>query len=355
MAEPPTPKLRRKARRSLLPSMLTWLFGLLVLIALAWTGFWLFAAHEAAASLDAWIAREKVFHRRWLCPDRQVGGYPFAIAISCEEPQFDGMIFGQHYTGTLARFVATAQFANRSDVTVNVGAPFTARSDDKSTTLHLTWEQMAVRLGGVPQNVTEVSVAGQTVNLQGYAPGLGPLSGQAGAVHVRLTHNAARTDDAMDFHIVLTAASVPSLDAFLGGAAAADVTADGTLTQASFDPARTLAHALDQWRVLGGQMQLANLTVTRGETRIEAHGTLGLDAAHEVQGKLDTKCVGFEQILLKLGVDPGLVSVGSLLSSLLSGHSANEGPQPLHLPVGFDSGRLSIGPVDTSIRLPPIY
>jgi hypothetical protein len=88
---------------------------------------------------------------------------------------------------------------------------------------------------------------------------------------------------------------------------------------------------------------------------LEARGALGIDSGHEVQGQLDTKCVGFEQVLLRLGVDPAIVTAGSLLATLLGGGNDNKGPQPLHLPVTFTNGQVSIGPVRTSIRVPPLY
>jgi hypothetical protein len=333
----------------------TWILGVLLLLGLAWTGFWIFAEHEAASSLDAWIAREKIFKRNWRCPDRRIAGFPSAITISCSKPQFDGLIFGRHYAGSLAGFVATAEFSHPSDVTVNAAPPFAATADDKSEDITLSWDQLSILLGGVPQNVTAISLTGQALSLHGQAKGFGALSGAAVHISASFAQPVDRQDRAIAFHIVLNGASSPLIDRFFGSAAAAEVTADGTITQASFDPAKTLAQTLDQWRAVGGEINFANLTVTHGETRLQAHGALSIDTAHELQGELDTKCVGFEQVLLKLGVDPALVTVGSLLTNLLSGNSAKSGPQPLHLPVGFSSGRLSIGPVQTSIRLPPIY
>ncbi len=104
------------------------------------------------------------------------------------------------------------------------------------------------------------------------------------------------------------------------------------------------------------RVDLANLAAIRGETKFQARGTLRLDAAHELEGQLDAQCLGFEPVLRRLGVDPALIAVGSLLTNLLGGGDTNStGPQPLHLPVGFTNGRLSIGPVRTSIRVPPLY
>jgi hypothetical protein len=79
------------------------LLAVLVVAALGWTGVWFFAARQTGQVLQAWMAREKSFGRIWSCPHPQIGGYPSGIAISCNSPRFDGLIFGHMYSGTLQR------------------------------------------------------------------------------------------------------------------------------------------------------------------------------------------------------------------------------------------------------------
>jgi hypothetical protein len=307
-------------------------------------------------SLDAWITREKVFNRNWTCPDRRVTGFPFKIAIACGKPHFDGMIFGRHYAGSLNGFVATAKFSHPSDVSIKVAPPFAVVSDDKTVDINLAWNNLDVLLGGLLQNAPQVSIAGEGFSLHGHADQVGRLAGRARRVTATFAPDAARHDHAMHFHVVLKEASVPAVDAFLRSTIPADSVADGDVTQASFDPEHSLAATLDQWRAAGGHVELANLSVNRGETSFQAHGTLALNSEHRLDGQLDTQCVGFEPVLRRLGVDPGLITAGSLLASLLGGgDDAKKGPQPLRLRVGFDGGRLRIGPVRTSIKLPPLY
>jgi hypothetical protein len=347
-----TPKKRSSSLRP-------WLFGLLgavLLIAVAWAIFWQLAVRQSALSLDAWLAREKAFHRTWTCPDRRMTGFPFKIAIACDKPHFDGMIFGRHYSGSLNGFVATAKFSYPSDVSIKVAPPFAVVSDDKTVDFNLAWNNLDVRLGGLLQNVPHVSIVGEGFNLRGHAEQVGRLAGRARRATATFAPDATRHDHAIHFHVVLKGASVPAVDAFLRTTASADSVADGDITQASFDPGHSLAATLDQWRVAGGRVELANFSVIRADTSFQAHGTLALNSAHRLDGHLDTQCVGFEPVLRRLGVDPGLITAGSLLASLLGGgDDSKKGPQPLRLRVGFDGGRLSIGPVRTSIKLPPLY
>jgi len=350
----PNQRHRIKPPRRFRPWMIV-TTGIVLVVVLGWTVFWNIAAHEADSSLDAWIAREKVFQRNWTCPNRQVSGYPVSIEIACSAPRFDGMIFGRHYLGSLAGFVATASLADPTAVTLNVKSPFEAEPSEKGEKIALAWNALSVRLGGSPEDVAEVSVNGSGVDLSGRTQQLGALSMKAAQAHATFSRDTGRQDRAIGFQIDLNGVSIGAVDAYLGGSTPADITTRGYITQASFDPAKTIAQSLGQWSAAGGQIELANFVATRGDTRLEARGALGIDSGHEVQGQLDTKCVGFEQVLLRLGVDPAIVTAGSLLATLLGGGNDNKGPQPLHLPVTFTNGQVSIGPVRTSIRVPPLY
>lgn len=348
------PKLRRRS------SLWPWLgvpLALLVLTGVGWAVFWFVAAQQTSASLDAWIAREKIFHRNWACPNRHFAGFPSGIAIACSKPSFDGMIFGRHYAGSLAGFTASADFRKPNDVTIKVGSPFTAVSDDKTIDLALAWDNLDVRLGGLPSEVTEVAMSGSGLSLQGHAQGVGPLAARAKQGLATLSRDPANADHAIRFDVALSGTNVPAVDQFLGNDAPAEIAAAGNVTQASFDPAKTLVQSLDQWRVAGGRVDFAKLNVSRGEMQIEANGPLTLSPTHQLQGRLDTKCIGYESALERLGVDPALITAGSFLASLLGGNKDDQksGAQPLHIPIGFNSGRLIIGPVRTSIQAPPLY
>jgi len=59
---------------------------LLLLAALAWSGFWYFAASQVDAQADAWRAREARAGRVFDCARRSVGGFPFRLEVTCEGP-----------------------------------------------------------------------------------------------------------------------------------------------------------------------------------------------------------------------------------------------------------------------------
>ncbi len=331
---------------------------LLVFLAPVWALVWRLAAGQSEATITAWIDREKSFGRIWSCPDRTVGGFPFSIEIACTEPRFDGMIFGRHFAGGLKGFHATAFLLRPNVVTARLGSPFAVLSDDRKTNLDLAWNDLELVLDGLPQNIWRVAVRADEVSWHGTLQGLGAVTGGAARLTADAMAHPDQVDRAYDFNVAINAATLPDLDRFLGAVQPTEIEAQGTVTKAIFNLAPTLAENMDTWRAAGGRLDLVEASLTHGDTKFTARGSLRLDDLHRVQGKLDTESRGLEPLLLRLGVNPVLVSAGALLSSLIAGGSPNAADTPsetLVVPVSFDDGRVSIGPARTSILLPPLY
>jgi hypothetical protein len=324
------------------------------LLVLAWTVGWNLAAAQSEKIVEAWIGREKSFGRIWSCPERTIGGFPFAIEMECTKPHFDGLIFGRHFAGGLDGFRATAVVFHPTKVTAWLGSPFAVSSDDDDTHLELAWDDLRLVLDGLPQKTWNVSVGARKLAWQGIVQELGPINGSA--AHLSAEAGNLPEDRAYNFNVAINAARLPDLDRFLGADLPAEITARGTVTNAGFDVGQTLAQNMDNWRAGGGRLDLTDVSVTHGVTKFTARGSLGLDDLHRIEGKLDTQSRGFEPLLIRLGVNPVLISAGTLLSGLLSGASPDRTPPgALILPVSFEDGYLSVGPAQTSIRVPALY
>src|SRR5438045_8732614 len=62
------------------------LMPVLVLIAaLGWGAFWVYAASQVDASVDAWRAREAQSGRVYDCGSRSVAGFPFRFEVTCND------------------------------------------------------------------------------------------------------------------------------------------------------------------------------------------------------------------------------------------------------------------------------
>ena len=72
------------ARRRRWPLFLP--LGLVAGLAVAWCGFWYFAAGKAQQGLDGWRAREAASGRIHTCASQEVGGFPFRLEVRCVGP-----------------------------------------------------------------------------------------------------------------------------------------------------------------------------------------------------------------------------------------------------------------------------
>jgi len=345
--------------RSLAKLSVVIIIAALAVLVIGWSVFWHVASGQTGAVLDAWMDQERQAGRVWACPDRKVGGYPFSIEIACSAPHFEGEVAGRNFSGTLQGFNAAAALFQPGDVSANLTAPFALRSTDGSVDVTLGWTALQLDLSGLPDVVTRIAVAGDHLSLQGTIAGIGAVAVRSTGFEGHALKLPQRQDSAYDFSLAASEVVSPFIDGLLGGAVPAAIDVSGTMTQADFGISGTFAERVERWRQAGGHIDLARAVATRGPTRFDGNGTLGLDQAHQLQGHLDAQFVGLEPILRQFGINPGLMNAGSLLSGLLGGKPRG-GPQQggapaLRLPVAMDRGLLSIGPVRTSIRLPPLY
>lgn len=345
-----------RARRSIMRIGVS--ASILLLVLIGWSGFWGFAAHRSAALLDAWILREQAAGRQWTCLDRRIGGFPLGIEISCAGLSFDGAADGKTLTGAAQGLHAVASLAHPTRVDAQVASPFTLRADDATLTLTLRWARLDLVLSGLPQEVNEVLAQADQPAIEGRLGGFAPFAGRAAKAEARIARQPSRTDAAYDFQIGLDAASIPVVDAIFGAAQQAGLRFAGTVTQADFRAAASPQARIEDWRLAGGHIDLTDASLTSGPTKLDGKGVLGLDEGHRLRGRFDAQGSGLEPVLQRFGVNPGLVGAGALLSSLFGGKPRQSEPQAapsLRLPLIFDDGWLVIGPVRTSVRLPPLY
>src|SRR4029450_12320864 len=82
MSHAADPVVRRRRWPLFLP------FILVVLLAVAWTAVWFYAAGRAQEEIAAWRAREAKAGRTQDCASQSIAGYPFRIEVRCVGARF---------------------------------------------------------------------------------------------------------------------------------------------------------------------------------------------------------------------------------------------------------------------------
>src|ERR1700712_594067 len=57
---------------------------ILLILAVAWSGFWFYAASQAEIAADAWRAQEAKSGRVYDCAKRSIAGFPFRLEVRCD-------------------------------------------------------------------------------------------------------------------------------------------------------------------------------------------------------------------------------------------------------------------------------
>lgn len=341
---------------------------LLALVIAAWSAGWFWVRGKAASEMDAWIAREAAAGRTWTCADRTITGFPFRIELRC-----GALAFARADSRfTLGPITVVVQVYQPRQGILEAAGPFHVEQGD--LTGDVTWTALEGSFHGAADGFVRASlvVDGIAGRVAGAAPD--PLDFSAGHLefHARPTPGRFATDGAVDASLRVAQARVPVVDSFAGNADPADLALDATINRAATLRTGTVARELEAWRQAGGSLDVALLSLAKGNRRLQAHGQIDLDAAHRPQGTIDLRAAGLEALIAQVmgqrfGPERGAL-IGNLVGQFLGGgrrqaaapapEAGAPGDVPLKAlpPLRLADGRLMLGPFPIpNVQVPPLY
>ncbi|MBF9232781.1 DUF2125 domain-containing protein [Microvirga alba] len=330
-------------------------FALLLLVAVAWSIAWLLIRNRTSEALDAWFAMEAKAGRQWTCQNRNVGGYPFRIEVTCGSLSMKQGAM----SASLGRVESIAQVYQPRFVITEIEGPLNLT--DGTVTVQGTWDLLLTSIHATPSGFQRLSIAADSprFTVTGLAPDDIVTSGKHVELHLRPNPSRA-AEKAYDAALSVKQARIPILDALVGGAEPVDLSMDATATQAEGFRGRPIVEELERWRAAGGKLDILMLSLAKGPRQLDAKGALTLDDLHRPAGQLNVSATGLDGLLGNaLGGRNGGAVLGALLGqgARASTGQPNGKPQPLPLPpLRLDNGRLALGPfVVPSVRLMPLY
>ncbi|KQT77853.1 DUF2125 domain-containing protein [Methylobacterium sp. Leaf466] len=339
-------------------------FVLLGLVVVLWSVAWFWIRGRAADEMDAWLAREAAAGRTWTCADRSITGYPFRLELRCGSLAFaraDGRF-------TLGPLTAVVQVYQPRHGLLQVSGPFHVEQGD--LVADATWKDLEASFHGASDGFTRASLVVDDVKGTIAAEGQPPtaFAGDHLEAHARPTPVRFASEGAVDVSLRLTRAVVPPLDALLASTDPLDLALDATIDRAAVLRTGQVARELETWRQAGGRLDIALLSLAKGERRLQASGKIGLDADHRPAGDFDVRAAGLEALVAqamgpRIGAERGAM-VGRLLGQLLSGGrrapdaAAPPGDAALKPlpPLRLADGRLMLGPFPIpNVTVPALY
>jgi hypothetical protein len=369
-----------------LPRRRRWPLILLVaLLAFAglWTGLWRYLSGVTEQTVAGWQAREAKAGRVYTCASQSIGGFPFGIEVRCADAGAE-LKSNQPPLALKARdMLVSAHVWQPTVLTTELIGPLTISEPGQSVSIAAHWRHAQTEVHGLPTSPERVNIAIDEPVVD-RAPDRQNLF-KAGRLELngRMVSGTVQDHPVIEIALKLVAASAP----YWHPAAARPVDADITallrgLTDFSPKPWPVRFREL---QAAGGRIEIKNARVQQGDTIAVANGVLGLSPRGRLDGQLGLIVANLEKILPSLGLDrmvapetaspelnktfgaldrimPGLGNVARQNAGPMIVASINmmgeptelEGKRAVKLPLRFNDGAVSLGPVMIGY-VPPLY
>ena len=324
---------------------------LIVVLALAWSGLWLWASRVADDQIAAWIGREAAVGRVYGCASRTIGGYPFRIELRCTEPTVELRGQGTPVSIKAREILAVAQVYQPTLIIAEVTGPMTVA--DAAGTLSLTadWTLLQASVRGLPATPERISLVFDAPRLRNTNSSDADVLVRADRVEFHVRHDAmSRADEPIfDLGSQLSNAVIPSVAGFSTRPVNAEASA--VLRGLRDLVPKPVPVRLREWQAAGGRLEITQARMQQGEALATAKGDIGLSPNGRLDGNLTLALVSFEDLARLLGLpniqirggQGGLL--GNLSAMLGGGQTEIDGKKAMTIPLRFTDGAVFFGPL----------
>jgi hypothetical protein len=333
-----------------------WIFvpaAVVVVLALAWSAFWWYAAQRAEATMAAWTEREARQGRIHTCASRTVGGYPFRFEVRCTQPAME--LTGQQPSQVVKAkdVVAVAQVYQPGLIIGEITGPVTIGDSGQPPEWQADWQLAQASLRGVPGRPERLSVAIERLVFD--QAGSSERIGSADHLELHVRRSAAATDEkpAVEF-----AANATSAVVRIGplGPRPIEAEINGTLRGVSDLRRKPMPERLREWQAAGGRLELAKLRIKQGDAVAVAAGSVGLTPSGRPDGAIDITMVGFDSLVREfVGERGGRIQLGLLAGLAFLGRPAEiDGKRGVAMTLRINDGAMFLGPIPLG-RVDPLF
>lgn len=323
-----------------------WVFlpvAVLLLLALAWTGGWFYAARRADGVITAWLAREAAEGRTYDCSERTLGGYPFRIELRCREPSATLRFDDGPVVVKARELTAVSQIYQPDLVIAEVTGPLNVAGPAGREQYVADWKLLQLSARGRPDAPERVSIVVDAPKVDG--PAARPVGrAQRLEFHLRKSPDAA---DGAAFDLALRAAGATLADVPSLGEKPLDAEALAVLKGPADFSAKPLRTRLRAWQAAGGRLELKSARLAQADSLAVATGAVGLTPDGRLDGAINVTLAGLDRVATALlgGGSTGRGSAGLLAGLALLGRAELEGRPAIAVPLRFRDGRVFFGPI----------
>jgi hypothetical protein len=292
-------------------------FALVVLLAIAWTAFWFYAADRAKTEIAAWREREFNAGRAQDCASQSIAGYPFRIEVSCA-----GAAFELKGTPTLAlklpSVLAAVQVYDPRLLIAEFTGPLDISEPGRPPTYVADWTLGHASARGLPAEVERASVVLEAPTVRDPA-GVGNdtiFRARHLELHGRRAQNSTPANPVIETVVRVTAAIADKLHPLAAKPIDAEV---ATVLHGAGDISpKPWPVRFKEWQARDGQLEIVKARIQQEDVIAVGAGTLRLTARGGLDGDLQVTVVGIEKILKMFDIERIMSEgqIGATISAL---------------------------------------
>jgi hypothetical protein len=296
----PAPRRRPLWRLFIMPA-------LLVVAAIAWSGFWFYAASEVWVRADAWRAQEAKAGRVYDCGKRSVAGYPFRLEVRCHDASVSllSQTAGAQtpFIARLGEILVVAQIYQPDRLIAEFKAPATLADGGQPPSLKVNWTLGRSSVFGLPDVPQRASIVFDNPSIDRVnGPVQTPLA-RANHVelHGRLAEGSSVANPVIETVLQIAGGTIQELHPLLAAPFEADVQTRLSGLK-DFSP-KPWPERFREIQAAGGKVEIVRSRIQQGDLVSVAAGTLSLNASGRIDGELQMTVTGIEKVIPALGID----------------------------------------------------
>ena len=280
---------------------------LLLIAAVAGSGFWFYAVSQAEVKADAWRAQEAKSGRSYDCTKQSIGGYPFRIEVRCDGARVtltsQTASATQPVTIYLGEILTVAQVYDPKLLIAEFHAPATISETSSAPAMKVTWTTARASVVGLPAIPQRASMVFDDLAIDRSNSSVEVAVARAKHVelHGRLAEGSTVRDPVIESVLHVDSASVQDVHPVLARPFAADIHAK--LSGLKDLVPKPWPQRLRELQANGGHVEIVQSRVQQDDLVAVAAGTLELNAQGQITGELQMTVAGIEKIIPALGLE----------------------------------------------------
>lgn len=284
--------------------------ALFFVVALAWSGFWFYAASQVDEKIDGWRAREAKSGRTYDCIDRKVGGFPFRLEVRCDGASIslvsqtpDQAASKTPMVAILRDILVVAQVYDPTRIIAEFTGPATVGERGADPSMVAKWRLGHASIVGLPTAPQRFSIEFEEPTLDRIVAGSPTpfLGAKHLEVHTRLLEGSFTDKPVVETAIQFNAGSIQGLHPIFAEPFDADIRAQLRGLK-NFEP-KPWPERFRDIQAADGRLDFTQTRLQRGDVIAVAAGSLALTPTGHLDGELTMTVVGMEKIVPLLGLD----------------------------------------------------